>query len=37
VLDRHLQPLIRLPLGAEALAERLVPAVGRGELENLFA
>jgi alkylation response protein AidB-like acyl-CoA dehydrogenase len=37
VLDRHLQPLIRLPLAAEALAERLVPAVARGELENLFA
>lgn len=36
VLDRHLQPLIRLPLSAEALAARLVPAVGRGELETLF-
>jgi hypothetical protein len=37
VLDRHLQPLIRLPLPAEALAERLVPAVSRGDLETLFA
>jgi hypothetical protein len=36
VLDRHLQPLLRLPYAAEALADRLVPAVSRGELESLF-
>ena len=29
VLDRHTQPLIRLPLGAEALALRLIPGVAR--------
>ena len=37
LLDRHLQPLIRLPLSAEALAERLVPLVGHGDFESLFA
>lgn len=37
VLDRHLQPLIRLPLAAEALSERLSHAVSRGDLESLFA
>jgi hypothetical protein len=37
VLDRHTQPLIRLPLGAEALALRLVPAVPDGSLETLFS
>jgi hypothetical protein len=37
VLDRHTQPLIRLPLGAEALALRLVPAVPEGSLETLFS
>jgi acyl-CoA dehydrogenase len=36
VLDRHLQPLLRLPCAAEALATRLVPAVAAGELESLF-
>jgi acyl-CoA dehydrogenase len=36
VLDRHLQSLIRLPLSAESLAERLIPAVSAGELESLF-
>lgn len=36
VLDRHLQPLLRLPYAAEALAERLVPAVSSGALEGLF-
>lgn len=36
VLDRHLQPLLRLPCSAEALAARLVPAVAAGELESLF-
>ncbi|MDT5259891.1 MAG: hypothetical protein QOD10_4971 [Mycobacterium sp.] len=37
VLDRHTQPLIRLPLGAEGLALRLVPAVPDGSLETLFS
>ncbi|WP_156685890.1 acyl-CoA dehydrogenase family protein [Mycobacterium sp. Marseille-P9652] len=36
VLDRHTQPLIRLPLGAEALALRLVPDVPNGAFETLF-
>jgi len=36
VLDRHAQPLIRLPLGAEALSLRLVSAVRDGHLETLF-
>jgi len=37
VLDRHTQPLIRLPLGAEGLALRLVPGVADGSLETLFS
>lgn len=37
VLDRHLQPLLRLPCSAETLAERLVPAVSAGEFEALFS
>jgi hypothetical protein len=36
VLDRHTQPLIRLPLGAEALSLRLIPDVRDGRLETLF-
>ncbi|MDQ1695105.1 MAG: hypothetical protein QOJ03_458 [Frankiaceae bacterium] len=36
VLDRHMQPLLRLPHSAETLAHRLVPAVSAGELESLF-
>jgi hypothetical protein len=36
VIDRHLQPLLRLPVAAERLAVRLVPAVRSGELETLF-
>ena len=36
VLDRHTQPLIRLPLGADGLALRLIPAVPDGSLETLF-
>ena len=36
VLDRHLQPLLRLPYASEALAARLVPAVAQGQLESLF-
>jgi len=37
VLDRHTQPLIRLPLGAEALALRLIPDVPAGSFETLFS
>ncbi|MDT5347412.1 MAG: hypothetical protein QOH91_699 [Mycobacterium sp.] len=37
VLDRHTQPLIRLPLGAEALSLRLIPDVRDGYLETLFS
>jgi Acyl-CoA dehydrogenase, C-terminal domain len=37
ILDRHTQPLIRLPLGAEALALRLIPDVPRGSFETLFS
>ena len=37
VIDRHTQPLIRLALGAEALALRLIPDVRDGSLETLFS
>jgi acyl-CoA dehydrogenase len=37
VLDRHTQPLIRLPAGTEVLAMRLLPAVRGGGLETLFS
>ncbi|OBJ88972.1 acyl-CoA dehydrogenase [Mycobacterium sp. 1245499.0] len=37
VLDRHTQPLIRLPLGTEELALRLVPCVSDGSFETLFS
>jgi hypothetical protein len=37
VLDRHTQPLIRLPVGTEVLALRLLPAVRDGGLETLFS
>ncbi|WP_204802350.1 acyl-CoA dehydrogenase family protein [Mycobacterium riyadhense] len=36
VLDRHTQPLTRLPLGTEGLALRLIPDVRDGHLETLF-
>ena len=36
VLDRHLQPLLRLPASAEVLADRLVPAVSDGDFDALF-
>lgn len=36
VLDRHVQPLMRLPVGAEGLALRLIPEVRDGCLETLF-
>jgi acyl-CoA dehydrogenase len=37
VLDRHTQPLIRLPVSAEVLALRLIPSVCDGQLETLFS
>ena len=37
VLDRHTQPLIRLPVSAEALALRLMPGIRDGALETLFS
>ena len=37
VLDRHTQPLIRLPVSTEELALRLMPDVRDGQLETLFS
>jgi acyl-CoA dehydrogenase len=37
VLDRHTQPLVRLPVSAEVLAMRLLPGVRSGALETLFS
>ncbi|GAB1812259.1 acyl-CoA dehydrogenase family protein [Mycobacterium sp. MUNTM1] len=37
VLDRHTQPLMRLPVGTEELALRLVPCVTDGSFETLFS
>lgn len=37
VLDRHTQPLIRLPVSSEVLALRLIPGVRGGQLETLFS
>jgi Acyl-CoA dehydrogenase, C-terminal domain len=37
VLDRHTQPLIRLPLGSEGLALRLMSGVPDGSFETLFS
>jgi acyl-CoA dehydrogenase len=37
VLDRHTQPLVRLPVGTEVLAMRLLPEVRGGGLETLFS
>jgi hypothetical protein len=37
VLDRHTQPLIRLPVSTEVLAQRLLPDVRGGEFETLFS
>jgi acyl-CoA dehydrogenase len=37
VLDRHTQPLIRLPVSSEMLALRLIPDIGSGHLETLFS
>ncbi|MFZ0904812.1 MAG: acyl-CoA dehydrogenase family protein, partial [Mycobacterium sp.] len=37
VLDRHIQPLIRLPVSSEMLALRLMSGVRGGQLETLFS
>jgi alkylation response protein AidB-like acyl-CoA dehydrogenase len=37
VLDRHTQPLIRLPVSTEVLAQRLIPNVRGGQFETLFS
>ncbi|OBH59361.1 acyl-CoA dehydrogenase [Mycobacterium colombiense] len=37
VLDRHTQPLMRLPLGTEELALRLMSCVTDGSFETLFS
>ncbi|MGH3959769.1 acyl-CoA dehydrogenase family protein [Mycobacterium sp.] len=37
VLDRHTQPLIRLPVSSEVLAQRLMPDVRSGHLQTLFS
>ena len=37
VLDRHAQPLVRLPVASELLALRLMPGVRGGQLETLFS
>ena len=37
ILDRHTQPLIRLPVSSEMLALRLMPGVRGGQLETLFS
>jgi alkylation response protein AidB-like acyl-CoA dehydrogenase len=37
VLDRHTQPLIRLPVSTEVLAMRLLPGVRDGGFETLFS
>ncbi len=37
VLDRHTQPLIRLPVSTEELAMRLLPGVHDGGFETLFS
>jgi hypothetical protein len=37
VFDRHVQPLLRLPVSAEVLALRLIPAVRSGDFETLFS
>ena len=37
VLDRHTQPLIRLPVSTEVLAMRLLPGIRDGGFETLFS
>ncbi|MBV8929920.1 MAG: acyl-CoA dehydrogenase [Mycobacteriaceae bacterium] len=37
VIDRHIQPLVRLPLSGAELARRLMATVRDGDLETLFS
>ncbi|MBB3750576.1 hypothetical protein FHT44_003071 [Mycolicibacterium sp. BK634] len=37
VIDRHLQPALRLPESVEALSLRLSPEIGAGHVETLFS
>ncbi|MDO3333907.1 acyl-CoA dehydrogenase family protein [Mycobacteroides abscessus] len=37
VIDRHIQPHLRLPLGAEDIAVLLTTAVGLGQVETLYS
>jgi hypothetical protein len=37
VIDRHIQPLVRLPLSGDELGLRLLPDVRDGHLETLFS
>jgi Acyl-CoA dehydrogenase, C-terminal domain len=37
VIDRHTQPLLRLPLNGEELVLRLLPEIRDGQLETLFS
>jgi len=37
VIDRHLQPALRLPYSAEGLADALMPSVFDGSFESLFS
>ena len=37
ILDRHTQPLIRLPVSSELIALRLMPGIRGGQLETLFS
>lgn len=37
VIDRHIQPLLRLPLSTEELCLRLLPRISDGRFETLFS
>lgn len=37
VIDRHIQPLLRLPVSAEELCLRLLPRISDGHFETLFS
>lgn len=37
VIDRHIQPLLRLPVNTEELAVRLMPETSAGHVETLFS
>ena len=37
VIDRHIQPLVRLPLSGEELAMRLSVDIRDGQIETLFS